>query len=146
MEVTLPNYSYIFNFEETFSHHETKQWMMENWTNGFYYCGLYMILIFGGQLYMANRPRFELRGVLCLWNTLLATFSIIGFARTAPELIHVLRHHGLHHSICIPRSVYYQVLFLNWLHPFKKYVYVKAKKYTRFSFSVCTVLELLQQV
>lgn len=105
MEVTLPNYSYIFNFEETFSHYETKQWMMKNWTNGFYYCGLYMILIFGGQLYMASRPRFELRGILCLWNTLLATFSIIGFTRTAPELIHVLRHHGLHHSICTPRSV-----------------------------------------
>lgn len=110
-EVTLPNYSYIFNFEEKFSHHETKQWMMENWTNGFYYCGLYMILIFGGQHYMANRPRFELRGVLSLWNTLLAAFSVIGFARTAPELIHVLRHHGLHHSICIPRSVYYQLCF-----------------------------------
>lgn len=106
MEVTLPNYSYIFNFEETFSHHETKQWMVKNWTNGFYYCGLYMILIFGGQHYMASRPRFELRGILCLWNTLLATFSIIGFTRTAPELIHVLRHHGLLHSICIPRSVY----------------------------------------
>ncbi|XP_039313032.1 elongation of very long chain fatty acids protein 6 [Solenopsis invicta] len=104
-EVTLPNYSYVFNFEETFSHHETKQWMMENWTNGFYYCGLYMILIFGGQHYMASRPRFELRGILCLWNTLLATFSIIGFTRTAPELIHVLRHHGLHHSICIPSFI-----------------------------------------
>ncbi|EFN75445.1 elongation of very long chain fatty acids protein 6 [Harpegnathos saltator] len=100
MEVTLPNYSYIFNFEETFSHYETKVWMMNNWTNCFYYCGLYMILIFGGQHYMASRPRFELRGILCLWNTLLATFSIIGFTRTAPELIHALRHHGLHHSIC----------------------------------------------
>lgn len=106
MEVTLPNYSYIFNFEETFRHHETKVWMMKNWTNSFYYCGLYMILIFGGQHYMASRPRFELRGILCLWNTLLATFSIIGFTRTAPELIHVLRHHGLHHSICIPRLVF----------------------------------------
>lgn len=104
MEVTLPNYSYIFNFEETFRHYETKQWMMKNWTNGFYYCGLYMILIFGGQHLMASRPRFELRGILCIWNTLLATFSIIGFTRTAPELIHVLRHHGLHHSICTPRS------------------------------------------
>lgn len=110
MEVTLPNYSYIFNFEETFSQHETKQWMMKNWTNGFYYCGLYMILIFGGQHYMASRPRFELRGILCLWNTLLASFSIIGFTRTAPELIHVLKHHGLLHSICIPRLVLFIVL------------------------------------
>lgn len=107
MEVNLANYSYIFNFEETFSPYETKVWMVNNWTNCFYYCGLYMILIFGGQHYMASRPRFELRGILCLWNTLLATFSIIGFTRTAPELIHVLRHHGLHHSICSTRLVFF---------------------------------------
>lgn len=107
IEMTLPNYSYVFNFEETFKHYETKIWMVNNWTNGFYYCGLYMILIFGGQHYMANRSRFELRGILCLWNTLLAAFSIIGFTRTAPELIHVLKHYGLQHSVCIPRSVCY---------------------------------------
>lgn len=105
MEVTLPNYSYVFNFEEEFKHQDTRIWMTKNWTNGFYFCGIYMILIFGGQIFMANRPRYELRGVLSLWNTLLATFSIIGFTRTAPELIHVLRNYGLYHSVCIPRFV-----------------------------------------
>ncbi|CAK9806924.1 Elongation of very long chain fatty acids protein 6 [Anthophora plagiata] len=105
MEVTVPNYSYIFNFEETFRHMDTKIWMANNWTNGFYYCGIYMILIFGGQHYMSNRPKFELRGILTLWNTLLATFSIIGFTRTAPELIHVLRHNGFYYSVCIPSFI-----------------------------------------
>lgn len=103
MEVTLPNYSYVFNFEEKFIHQDTRVWMTKYWTNGFYYCGIYMILIFGGQHYMASRPKFELRGILSLWNTLLASFSIIGFTRTAPELIHVLRNYGLYHSVCIPR-------------------------------------------
>lgn len=105
MEVTVPNYSYVFNFEETFSHLDTKIWMTKNWTNGFYYCGIYMILIFGGQHYMSTRPKFELRGMLCVWNTLLAAFSIIGFTRTAPELIHVLKNYGLRHSICIPSFI-----------------------------------------
>ncbi|XP_076299155.1 very long chain fatty acid elongase 6-like [Lasioglossum baleicum] len=105
MEVTVPNYSYVFNFEETFRHLDTKIWMTNNWTNGFYYCGIYMILIFGGQHYMSTRPKFDLRGVLSLWNTLLATFSIIGFTRTAPELIHVLRNYGFYHSICIPSFI-----------------------------------------
>lgn len=105
MEVTMPNYSYIFNFEEDFIHQETRKWMVENWTLGFYYTGLYMIIIFGGQHYMQNRPRFELRGLLSFWNTCLACFSIIGFTRTAPELFHVLKHYGLHHSVCVPSFI-----------------------------------------
>lgn len=47
--------------------------------------------------------RYELRGLLVIWNSMLAMFSIMGAFRTAPELIHVLRHHGLFHSVCIPR-------------------------------------------
>ncbi|XP_012258676.1 elongation of very long chain fatty acids protein 6 [Athalia rosae] len=105
MEVTLPNYSYVFNFEEEFIHQDTRVWMTNNWTNCFYYCGIYMIFIFGGQHLMASRPKYELRGVLSLWNTILATFSIIGFTRTAPELIHVLRNYGLYHSVCIPSFI-----------------------------------------
>lgn len=49
--------------------------------------------------------RFELRGPLVIWNSALAIFSIIGASRTAPELIHVLRHYGLFHSVCDPRLV-----------------------------------------
>lgn len=105
MEVTQPNYSYIFNFEEKFIHQDSRVWMIKNWMSCFYYCGIYMILIFGGQHYMASRPKFELRGVLTLWNTLLATFSIIGFTRTAPELLHTLKNYGLYHSVCIPSFI-----------------------------------------
>lgn len=47
--------------------------------------------------------RFELRGLLALWNTMLAMFSIMGAIRTAPELFHVLRHYGLFHSVCVAR-------------------------------------------
>lgn len=97
------NYSYMFNFEEGFEHQDTRVWMVKNWTYGFYYCALYMILIFGGQHYMQGRPRFNLRGILCVWNTLLALFSIMGACRTAPELFHVLKNYGVYHSICIPR-------------------------------------------
>lgn len=53
-----PNYSYIFEFENDFIHHNYKQWMAENWTVAFYYVGIYMAFIFGGQHYMQNRPRW----------------------------------------------------------------------------------------
>nr|BCL51434.1 fatty acid synthase [Plautia stali] len=99
------NYSYIFNFEEEFEHQDTRVWMTKNWTISFYICGLYMILIFGGQHYMQSRPRFNLKGVLCVWNSLLAAFSLMGAFRTAPELFHVLKTYGVYHSICIPSFI-----------------------------------------
>ncbi|KAF6205213.1 hypothetical protein GE061_019380 [Apolygus lucorum] len=104
-DVNLRNYSYYFNFEEQFIHQETRAWMTENWTISFYFCGLYMILIFGGQYYMQSRPRFSLKGTLCIWNSLLASFSIMGAIRTAPELFHVLKNYGIYHSVCIPSFI-----------------------------------------
>lgn len=57
-------------------------------------------------LFIYRWRRFELRGLLVIWNSALAIFSIIGASRTAPELIHVLRHYGLFHSVCDPRLVW----------------------------------------
>ena len=99
----MPNYSYMFNFEEEFSFQVTGEWMVKNWTNSFYFCGTYMILIFGGQYYMQNRPKFGLRRVMSIWNTALAAFSIAGACRTAPEFFHVLRNYGFTYSVCVPR-------------------------------------------
>ncbi|XP_065164278.1 very long chain fatty acid elongase 6 [Atheta coriaria] len=104
-QVTMPNYSYIFNFESEFKHQHTRTWMETNWTLAFYYVGLYMVLIFGGQHWMQSRPRFELRGVLVCWNTALASFSLMGAMRTVPEFITTITHHGLYHSVCIPSFI-----------------------------------------
>lgn len=104
-EVTLPNYSYVFNFENDFAHLETRKWMTQNWTMVFYYIGAYMVVVFGGQYLMQSRQRFELRGVLSAWNTILAAFSIMGAFRTAPEFLHTLTHYGLYHSVCVPSFI-----------------------------------------
>ncbi|XP_044751766.1 elongation of very long chain fatty acids protein 6-like [Coccinella septempunctata] len=103
--VTVPHYSYVFNFESEFVHQKSRTWMIDNWKNGFYYIGIYMILIFGGQYLMQNRPRFELRGVLVVWNSLLAAFSIIGACRTLPEFLHIITNYGLYHSVCTPSFI-----------------------------------------
>ncbi|XP_013201134.1 elongation of very long chain fatty acids protein 6 [Amyelois transitella] len=100
-----PNYSYVFEFENEFIHQNYRKWMTENWTVAFYYVGVYMAFIFGGQYYMQNRPRFELRRTLIVWNCMLAAFSIMGACRTLPEFIHVLRNHGIYHSICVPSFI-----------------------------------------
>ncbi|KAF0287859.1 Elongation of very long chain fatty acids protein 6 [Amphibalanus amphitrite] len=89
MSMSVPNYTYLFKFEEDFAAVERQQWMQRNWHTSFYYIGVYMVLIFGGQRYMATRERFELRNVLALWNFFLAVFSIVGAMRTVPELLYV---------------------------------------------------------
>lgn len=102
--VTLtPSYSYMFTFEQKFSPEHARVWMDNNWTNGFFFCGFYILIVFSMKYYMQNRPRFDLRKILVLWNTMLATFSIIGTARTLPELYHVISNYGIYHSVCVPR-------------------------------------------
>ena len=99
--MSMPNYSYVFKFEEDFAEKERRQWMSENWYVSIYYIGAYMVFIVLGQHYMQSRPGFELRNTLALWNFFLAVFSIIGTMRTVPEMLFVLRHFGLHHSCCV---------------------------------------------
>ena len=98
----MPNYSYVFRFEKDFDTPGQREWMRENWQMCFYYIGAYMLVIFGGQLYMQTRQRFELRGPLFAWNVFLALFSIWGANRTVPELFYVLNRYGFHYSVCIP--------------------------------------------
>jgi len=101
--LTSPNYSYIFGFEKDFDHVEVKEKVAELWVPLCYYASaLYLAVIFGGQAYMSTRQRFEMRRFLTAWNVMLAAFSIFGFARTLPELIHVLFSipRGMYHSVC----------------------------------------------
>lgn len=103
---SVPNYSYIFDFERDFEHSEFKGWMVRNWaTVCAYAAGIYMVLIFGGQQYMMAREKFEIRRFLTVWNIFLALFSIMGACRTLPEFLHVLYSQGLYHSLCIPSFI-----------------------------------------
>lgn len=119
----MPNYSYVFKFEEDFDTPGQRQWMRENWKMCFYYIGAYMLVIFGGQLYMQGRNRFELRGILFVWNTFLAVFSMWGANRTLPELLYVLNNHGFHYSVCIPGPSFLDNRvggFWNWMFTLSK--------------------------
>jgi len=93
----------MLKFERDFNKFESQVWMEENWTSSFYYVGAYLLFIFLGQQYMQNRPRFELKKPLIVWNLALAAFSIFGAFRSVPELLWILnRPKGFHHSVCYP--------------------------------------------
>lgn len=57
--MTMPNYSYIFKFEDEFEHTDAKIWFNRYWTGCFYYVGIYMLVIFTGQQLMANRYKCQ---------------------------------------------------------------------------------------
>jgi len=100
------SYTYVMPFEEEFDASAVQAWTVENWRSVVAWCsGAYMLLVFGGQHYMADRPAFKLRGALTLWNIFLAVFSIIGVARTLPEFLHTLSKHGLYSSFCSPSFI-----------------------------------------
>jgi len=100
------SYSFIMSFEEEFDANEVQSWMEKNWRHGIAWASAaYLLLVFGGQAIMADRPPFKLRGPLTLWNIFLAIFSIMGALRTIPELVHTLAHYGFYHSLCSPSFI-----------------------------------------
>jgi hypothetical protein len=51
-----------------------RPWMVENWRAVCAWAAaFYMLLVFGGQAYMASRPKFVLRPYLTAWNIFLAS-------------------------------------------------------------------------
>ena len=74
--------------------------MISNWSNSILYAFIYIFVIFVGKAYMNNKPKYELRSTLALWNILLALFSTIGAIRVLPELIFSLKNYGFDYSIC----------------------------------------------
>ncbi|XP_056432435.1 elongation of very long chain fatty acids protein 6-like [Gadus macrocephalus] len=89
-----------YDFERRFDEREALEWMQENWSKSFMFCGLYAALIFGGQHFMRERPKLNLRKPLVLWSLSLAIFSIIGAVRTGWYMMYVLTTSGFKQSVC----------------------------------------------
>ncbi|CAL8282851.1 unnamed protein product [Merluccius merluccius] len=89
-----------YEFERRFDERQALEWMQENWSKSFMFCGLYAALIFGGQHFMRERPKLNLRKPLVLWSLSLAIFSIIGAVRTGWYMMHVLTTSGFKQSVC----------------------------------------------
>jgi hypothetical protein len=68
----------------------------------FLICAAYALFLIVGGRVMKNRAPFKLRSPLLLWNICLATFSLIGFLRTAPHLLYFLFDRGFYSSVRDP--------------------------------------------
>ncbi|VDK59816.1 unnamed protein product [Anisakis simplex] len=61
---------------------------------------VYFILIKLIQRFMQNRPPFQLKTPLLVWNASLSIFSFFGFIRFFEELVYSYTQLGLYHSLC----------------------------------------------
>ncbi|KAM4607887.1 elongation of very long chain fatty acids protein 6-like [Polymixia lowei] len=89
-----------YGFERRFDERGAIEWMQANWSKSFVFCALYAALVFGGQHFMKERQKLNLRRPLVLWSLSLAVFSIVGAVRTGWYMFHVLSHSGFRQSIC----------------------------------------------
>jgi len=77
-----------------------KYWMMDNYEVPIISCIVYLMLIFGLQIIMKDREEFKLRGLLIIWNWILAIFSMVGAYFVIPEIIVEVGIHGVHSDMC----------------------------------------------
>jgi elongation of very long chain fatty acids protein 6 len=68
---------------------------------------LYAVGIAFGRAYFANRPAWDWRKSMAMWNLGLSVFSTIGFLRTSPQVFHNLLNYTLTENLCHdPESQY----------------------------------------
>jgi hypothetical protein len=111
-----PSYEFertSLNFERAYG------FMYENWWIPISTGILYLAVIFTLQEFMKERKALELKWQLFTWNLAIGLFSLVGFLRTAPDLLYFLLsrpNNGLHDSICLgadfsPRLAFWGILF-----------------------------------
>ena len=71
-----------------------------NWTLSLFASTIYVTLLFFERRWMDQRPAYNLRSALVMWNAGLAAFSILGSISVIPSLIRMTYKHGFHHSLC----------------------------------------------
>lgn len=65
-------------------------------------CLIYGAGLYFGQKWMENRPPFQVRPQLVLWNLFLALFSVFGTYRCATDTLVQLRDYGVLATVCHP--------------------------------------------
>lgn len=91
---------YPFDWEkafrgEWFCAHCRRWWWMSYFASSCYLAGLWI-----GTSCMKDKPPYELRALLAMWNLFLAVFSLLGMLRTVPHLLALLNNFGFEYTVC----------------------------------------------
>ncbi|XP_063968855.1 very long chain fatty acid elongase 6-like [Lytechinus pictus] len=109
------NHTTVFAFEKSFNYKDQITWFENNWTLSFTSCAVYIVVIFGLQAWMQNRPRYNLQFALTAWSFMLAIFSWLCAVRLVTDCFFFVRTYGWKASMCDP--VFYKGVsgFWCWL-------------------------------
>lgn len=100
MSQNVYQYRTIFPFESSIAYHDLRIWLKRNEHIPFIIIAIYLLLVFGIKKWMNGRKAFKLTTFLIIWNLSLSMFSIIGSLRTIPHILHTVKNHGIHYSLC----------------------------------------------
>ena len=90
----------VFPFEEDFDHRPWVKIMETHWKDSIYFSIVYVIVIFGLQWYMKDRPKWDLRRPLVLWSLVLAIFSNVCAFRLWQEIFLYKNMYGWRATMC----------------------------------------------
>ena len=89
-----------YAFEKAVDYTAVHQWYQQHWDWSVWFAVIYVILVFGGQAYMKDRPRYTLQKPLICWNIMLAGFSIFGTVRIWSVMFDLYKLHGFKGTVC----------------------------------------------
>lgn len=111
------------HIEGRFDGEKAREWMSKYWFVSVIVSIVYLVLIFVGKQAMKNRPAFQMRRALLMWNTGLAAFSTIGSIILVPELIHKLIYEDFYMSVCkVPALKHPPLNIWGWLFIISKFL------------------------
>ena len=105
MSPHIPQQAY-FSFEENFNETPWLEWFAKNWTIALWASAVYVLVIFGLQKYMRDRPKYDLRLPLVLWSFSLAIFSVVCMVRLWQEYILYFGIYSFKDTMCDAKTAY----------------------------------------
>lgn len=87
-----------YEYEKNFQNEPVITWMKNHIELPIFAIAIYLILVFYVPKHL-EKP-FMVKPLLAAWNLLLTVFSMIGFTRTVPILVHNLNTYGWKYTIC----------------------------------------------
>ena len=89
------------------------KWLSDIWHIPVAAICIYLVFIYVGRKWMANREPYNLKRPLFLWNVLLAVLSILGTINSLPSLVKTLLKNGIPYTTC-KSGIYWNPHVCTW--------------------------------
>ena len=91
---------FLGTLQSKFNCNRAIKWLTDSWHIPVAAIWIYLVFIYVGRKWMANREPYNLKRPLFLWNVFLAVFSILGTITTVPSLVIGIFKYGIPYTAC----------------------------------------------